>query len=33
MLLPFRVEEGKWPDGSRVVQDLYEHATHNDTSK
>ena len=33
MLLPFRVEEGKWPDGSRVVQDLYEHATHDDTSE
>jgi len=24
VLLPFRVEEGKWPDGSRIVQDLYD---------
>ena len=24
LLLPFRVEEGKWPDGTTVVQDLYD---------
>lgn len=24
LLLPFRVEEGKWPDGTEIVQDLYD---------
>lgn len=33
LLLPFRVEEGEWPDRSSVAQDLFEHVASADTSE
>lgn len=33
LMLPFRVEEGKWPNGTAVVQDLFESLGQTDTSE
>lgn len=33
MLLPFRVEEGRWPDGTTVAQDLYPVVTDNEVAE
>ncbi|MFC8190364.1 hypothetical protein ACFUMH_01740 [Cellulomonas sp. NPDC057328] len=33
LLLPFRIEEGKWPDGTSVVQDLQSHVVDQDTAE
>ena len=33
ILLPFRVDEGLWPDGSRVVQDLYDQVANQDVAE
>lgn len=33
ILLPFRLERGRWPDGSEVLQDLFGAATDQDTAE
>ncbi len=33
LLLPFRVEEGKWPDGTSILQDLHSQVVDQDTAE